>query len=299
MPCASDRSLLIGVGFALLLPCLCGDAGVTCTPSPCLATGKGLLQAKKLGVHKSQLPVMTPFLDEASKGHWKRVVVLDVGANDGNWSKAMSRLCKIRRGAPCEVVMFEPQPRFASKLKALARSSGARYVAAAAWRTNEMLPFYLSPNTEASSVSTWIPTKWGALSKVDVPAVDLAEYMRHTLRLPLSDRETLTLVKIDVESSEYEVIPHLIAHGALCGVRYLHVEWHLDGLPPEKRLAGLTVMVSLEHMLQITCAAHGRTAPVLVVREQSIKKRGLYAPGVGDLGIGLSRLSTLAGVVGQ
>ena len=36
----------------------------------------------------------------------------------------------------------------------------------------------------------------------------------------------IIVAKIDVEAAEYEVLPHLLAAGALCNVRHLLVEWH-------------------------------------------------------------------------
>jgi len=179
--------------------------------------------------------------------------------------------------------MFEPQPQFRAKLTALAQLVGARYIPAAAWTTNGSLTFHVSPNSEASSVSSSVSTKWGALQTVSVASVDLAAYLLHTLRLPRADKDTLTLLKLDIESSEYAVLPHLVSQGALCGVRYLHIEWHIDALPPEERLAGLGVMMSLEHVLRIGCTGLGGTAPKLIVREQALKKRELHVPGLGEL----------------
>ena len=261
---------------------------VTCSPAPCPAANKTVavrVTGVSAGVRNEQLPAMRSFLQDASTGRWSRVVVLDVGSNNGNWSRSISQLCHQHRGALCEIAMFEPQPVFASRLTALVEemggSSTARFEAAAAWHTDSTLTFFLSKNTEASSMHSSMASKAGRRPRpTKVRALDLARYMRDALRLPRSDRDVLTLMKIDVESAEYELLPHLIAERALCGVRYLHIEWHLDALPAERRLAGLGLMLSLHHQLRLSCSGTGATPPVLVVREESPNNNGLQVPGL-------------------
>ena len=115
----------------------------------------------------------------------------------------------------------------------------ARFEPAAAWREQANLTFYLSKNSEAASVSSQLAAKAGRKPvPIVVRALDLARYMRETLALPRSDEDVITLVKIDVESSEYELLPHLLSEHALCGVRYLHIEFHLDALMADRRPLG-------------------------------------------------------------
>jgi len=226
---------------------------------------------------------MCSFLSDVSSKSWARVVVLDVGANNGNWAKSISLLCRQHRGSPCEMAMFEPQPRFASSLEKLVMEIGgpriARIERAAAWHKDGTLTFFLSKNTEASSVHSSMASKFGKKSEqTTVRSIDLARYMRDTLRLPRSDHDVLSLVKIDVESAEYELLPHLIAERALCGIRYLHIEWHLDALPEEKRLAALGLMLSIHHLLRASCTRAGETAPALIVSEESPNNNKLRVP---------------------
>ena len=287
---------------------------VTCSPAPCPLPSTNNATAVyatgvKAGVRTEQLPAMRGFLNDLSTEYWSRVLVLDIGANNGNWAKSIAQLCGKLRGAPCEMAMFEPQPQFASRLEQLVTEMGgptvARFEPAAAWRNNGTLTFFLSKNTEASSVHSSIAAKigkkpvrttvptfltWqGAPSRPTVTyhtfltwqvrSIDLARYMRETLQLPRSDRDgVLSFVKIDVESAEYELLPHLIAEHALCGIRYLHIEWHLDALPEEKRLAGLGLTLSIHHLLQESCTRAGETPPVLVVSEESPNNNGLHIP---------------------
>ena len=233
---------------------------------------------------------MRAFLSDASTGQWQRVVILDVGSNNGNWAKSIAQLCQAHRKAPCETVMFEPQPQFKERLTALVGELGrdvTRFEPAAAWRERGHLSFFLSHNTEASSMRSSIANRCkkcrGTTEPTLVRSLDLARYMRDTLKLPTTDRDTLSLVKIDVESGEYELLPHLIAERVLCGIRYLHIEWHLDALPAAMRLSGLALMLSLHHTLKATCTRPGETAPILIVNEESPSNNGLEIPGLKEL----------------
>ena len=213
----------------LVTPTLSLPGRVTCSlgqgpsSSACAAVNGTDVQATgyNAGVRTEQLPAMRAFLSDASTGQWQRVVILDVGSNNGNWAKSIAPLCLAHRKAPCETVMFEPQPQFKERLTALVGELGrdvTRFEPAAAWREKGHLSFFLSHNTEASSMRSSIANRCkkcrGTTEPTLVRSLDLARYMRDTLNLPTSDRDTLSLVKIDVESGEYELLPHLIAERA-------------------------------------------------------------------------------------
>jgi hypothetical protein len=63
----------------------------------------------------------------------------------------------------------------------------------------------------------------------------------------------LSLLKVDIESGEYLLLPQLLTSGALCRVDYLYVEWHLNALSPPDRLAGVGLHLTLEELLQKGC----------------------------------------------
>ena len=96
--------------------------------SACSAVNGTEVQATgyNAGVRTEQLPAMRAFLSDASTGQWQRVVILDVGSNNGNWAKSIAQLCQAHRKAPCETVMFEPQPQFKERLDALVRRAWPR-----------------------------------------------------------------------------------------------------------------------------------------------------------------------------
>ena len=61
-------------------------------------------------------------------------------------------------------------------------------------------------------------------------------------------------LKCDVEGAEYDLLPHLLMTGAFCRVTHLYMEWHLNSVSPERRLAALALRTALEHMLKSGCA---------------------------------------------
>ena len=81
-------------------------------------------------------------------------------------------------------------------------------------------------------------------------------------------------LKCDVEGAEYDLLPHLLMTGALCRVTHLYMEWHLNIVSPERRLAALALRTALEHMLKSGCAQ----PPVWVEHDES-RSAGLKIGG--------------------
>ena len=63
----------------------------------------------------------------------------------------------------------------------------------------------------------------------------------------------LVFVKIDVETGEFTLIPHLLQHGALCGVDFFLIEWHFSKLAEAQRLGALGLRLSLAQTLERGC----------------------------------------------
>ena len=107
-----------------------------------------------------------------------------------------------------------------------------------------------------------------------------AVHARHA-QAPTTDLDTLSLVKIDVESGEYELLPHLIAERPL---RREYCTSNGTGRPPGgDALSGLALMLSLHHTLKASCTRQGDTAPILIVNEESPSNNGLEIPGLREL----------------
>jgi len=165
-----------------------------------------------------------------------RVVVLDVGANDGDWSaQTFQSLRRIQpAGARLRLVMFEPQPWFVAPLSNIVASSTrhsvAEHVRAAAWTQAANLTFYVASGAERmkrSRTATLVADHAAAhrnVARLIVEAIDLAEYL-------LRVRAELLVLKLDVEGAEFALVPELLRRRALCRVTHLRVEWHLSSMP--------------------------------------------------------------------
>ena len=176
--------------------------------------------------------------------------------------------------------MFDPQQRVASRLARLAATANLTFLQVAAWTRGtlqqpEQLDFFSTTSSKQSSLS--FNDGRGSRktrSKQAVPAIDLAEWLAREARA-----HSLLMLKIDVEGTEYQLLPHLLARGALCLPTHLIVEWHLNYLPPRQRLAALSFRLSLNSTLRNGCAS----PPVVVHEEDWHNNRWKTVPGLTEL----------------
>jgi len=135
-------------------------------------------------------------LEDAPAG--ARGVVIDVGANDGTWSRSWVKQRHHFKKANKTLSMhiFEPQPIFSARLNRTAHELGATFMPAAAWKTDGHMNFHFSTqgSTSASMLSAGSRLKSGSLK---VPAVDLASYISRVVSEP--SNSTVSLMKLDVE----------------------------------------------------------------------------------------------------
>ena len=123
-----------------------------------------------------------------------------------------------------DLILIEPQQRFRAKLELLVsawHNTSARWsaqlVSAAAWVSDGNLTFYTSGNSEAASLVAPRAAQ-SSRAALDVPTIDVARRLHGWL-----DGAALSMLKLDVESAEYELLPHLVRRGALCRVNFFLV----------------------------------------------------------------------------
>jgi FkbM family methyltransferase len=127
-------------------------------------------------------------------------VAVDVGANRGDWSEALLRLAQ-----PRLMYAFEPNPLVFEQLRARLEPLGARCVQAAVGASEGQASLNVEVQSELSSLRplsgrgreihgiTMAPTR-----RIEVPVV--------TLDAQLSDVDEVSLLKLDVQGFESEVI---------------------------------------------------------------------------------------------
>jgi FkbM family methyltransferase len=183
-------------------------------------------------------------------------VVYDVGSNSGGWLKQVIKrheaVANLPRPCRLSVSIFEPQPAFAGMLSALAaRQPNSRFYAAAVAATDGgNLTMYVSANDQTSSANKAMASRFGLRSTITVPRINLARKLRGEFA---GAPQRPLLLKLDVESGEYDLLPSLLLSGSLCLPSHLLVEWHLNSLPPSRRLNGLSLRTTLVDLLKQGC----------------------------------------------
>ena len=132
---------------------------------------------------------------------------------------------------------IEPNPRHRVRLQKVEqhlRAAGAPVLilSAAAANFDGVLPFGTdssagNSNTEdwEGTTAPWVKSKSKSAATVQVPVIDLAVLLtRVRERLAERARPARLLMKLDVEGSEYIILPHLAYTGALCHVDEIYTE---------------------------------------------------------------------------
>ena len=228
-------------------------------------------------------PAVKRFCEDAGMGR-NVSFVFEIGAHDGSWGNHVMTKC--RQMAPnsrIRLVLFEPQLFFQARLQQLADKWGGVYYPAVAWSSNTNLTFFLSNFKEASSLSEIMaltfsdPEVRPVTRRTTVPAVDLASVMT---RMISSVNLGVVFLKLDTEASEYVLLPRLITSGVLCLTRYVLIEWHLNAVEPERRLAGVLLRNHLEALLQRGCHTPPR---ILLHDDDPLNNFGESVPGLSQI----------------
>lgn len=210
-------------------------------------------------------------------------LVLDVGANNGDWSRAlMDRAAKANLTGSIRFVLIEPQPEFQPRLHRLARRfEGSEVLQAAAWTDAGNLTFHSTKFSEAASLLK-PGAGWHVRALHTVRTFDLASSLRswtfgargaHSVRPKV-------LAKLDIEGAEFKVLPRALLSGALCHVHFILIEWHLNRLARAEMLSGFGLRRSFDSQLMLGC----RAPPQLVEHDDYFENNfGLPVPGLAEL----------------
>ena len=202
-----------------------------------------------------------------------RATVIDIGSNDGKWSAAwqvaQSRAAHRQQGI--DLVMVEPNPSFRERLSLQAARQNATFIAAAASKRDGTAIFAVGDHSKEGRLG---PADTDRATSYSVRTVDAAAM----LRAHLPPTGGLSLVKIDLEGHEFEVLPWLLMQkGALCRARYLLVEWHINEVEPGRRLSALGLRLTFNELLRNGCSV-----PPLVVHHDDYmpNNQALAVPGL-------------------
>jgi FkbM family methyltransferase len=214
-----------------------------------------------------------------------RAVVMDVGANIGDWSRlwAPHIAAAHRQGRQLSVYMFEPQPVFHETLTAMAKRMNATFLLVAVGNhagTVVMHGAARSVEARAVEVERSAPREQGQAQAGQVEMIDLAEWMR--VKLPSPEAGALVLLKLDVEGTEWKLLPWLLMQGALCRATYILQEWHINFAPAARRLEALGLRLAFHNLLRDGCP-HDQI-PRMVWHDDWVRNNfGVVIPGLAEM----------------
>ena len=187
----------------------------------------------------------------------QRLIVMDVGANNGNFSLQLIKKCsaalRTHGGtlAPrsLQLLLFEPNPILRAALAWVEHQAAVleppwhtEVITSAAWTVaGEMKRFYISNVSITSSMHQSSANRQKAYGRpesvreVGVTTFDLAAFLRDNVRTG-----DVAFMKLDIECVEWRVVPHLFTELAFCGLTFIRVEWHFHALCPMAKNVSLT-----------------------------------------------------------
>jgi FkbM family methyltransferase len=173
----------------------------------------------------------------ADIGFKRRHVYVDVGARSygssiGSWFRKQYP----KQNRTFEVFAVEADPAFHAEYAA---KRGVTLLPYAAWVRNETLAFVINDGPTAGNKADGRKASGRGMGRIRpaaggtaeglsrqvrrVPAFDLAEWMRRTF-----SEQDYVVMKMDVEGTEFELIPRMIDTGAICLVDELFLECHYN-----------------------------------------------------------------------
>ena len=178
---------------------------------------------------KKRLDSFEKRLDASVSWHTREMkhLVFELGANDGAWVRDFCH-----RHPFFEPHIFEPQPRYAPALAAIAREFKGRHNQKAVWtKDGQTLEFHAHSDEGGVGSSLFGGHAYGQCgSKVcdqdfsetyHVSTVDFVKYMREVAR-----PHDVIVLRMDIEGAEYAVTRHMVTQGVACWVDYWEFEGH-------------------------------------------------------------------------
>ena len=118
---------------------------------------------------------------------------------------------------------FEPLDQFNSWVKEFPKDKydvEIEFINKAVWNEKTNIQFYASRNTYSSTLCPH-KSSGGPRPAYKCEAVDFSEWLKNNV-----SKDDLVICDMDIECSEYVVLPHLIKNKTINLIDYLIIEWH-------------------------------------------------------------------------
>ena len=154
---------------------------------------------------------------------------------DGGFNKGQTHTRnKLSLHKPDLYFAFEPDPRHAEEIQDKVSRGEIIFFSMALWDLDSFMIFHQC-NREDEQAGSLNRNKWSE-EAITVPCIDIERFTRSYL-----DPANENVLKLDVESAEYRILPHLIRTNTLKEYySELEVEWHRASHFPLDNIASLT-----------------------------------------------------------
>jgi FkbM family methyltransferase len=187
--------------------------------------------------------------------------------------------------------MFEPQPVFHESLTALAQRINVTFLPVAVGNhagTVVMQGSARSVEARAVEIKRSAHQEQGRAQVGQVQMIDLAKWMRE--HLPPPESSSVVLLKLDVEGTEWKLLPWLLMQGALCRATYILLEWHINFTPAARRLEALGLRLSFHSLLRDGCP-HNHVPQIIWHDDWPMNNFGVPIPGLAEMMLERERMN--------
>jgi len=191
--------------------------------------------------------VIKSFIDASAGRLDAPPIVLDIGCNDGKWTRALHSYAPPHVRGSMLVDMVEPQPHFRHLLDALvSRNPKWRFWPVAAWTELATLNLSISVNSQSTSLVRANALRFGRSPTVRVNAVDVAKLIDWAEARRASQAYTVQAPGLQTSRARrrYKARPPSCPSKARCGGRRIHTPtaparfWKVVPVqPPDLRVA--------------------------------------------------------------
>lgn len=127
----------------------------------------------------------------------------------------------------------------------------------AAWSSNGTLDFYTSHRIRGKANGVFHNKRAGRENIFKVESIDFSDWLKQTCK-----EEDFVILKMDIEGSEYEIVPKLIQDGTINLIDIFYLEWHSNRVGDVKgnkcqeimsnlkKIDGLIIRKSIERYLR-------------------------------------------------
>jgi len=175
----------------------------------------------------------------------KKLRFIDCGANIG---QTIEWALSVFKDFDVQVNSFEPLPLNFNIIKEKFSQNSNVTVKQVAVSTSYGSSTFYCQNTGARTGSTLVKVKLylNENDSIEVETIDLADWIKKN-----TSKEELTILKIDVEGAEYELLPHLLKNNINEMIDYWLIEYHSTKIPISKddaKQIELNVSNSVKHV---------------------------------------------------